>query len=404
MPNTIPVSTLLAKTGLAIIKNEMPFFRSLDRLAERQWQGSGFKHGDTLTIKTPDRPVATIGRVATADDFVQGTQTVSVIQAHVLKEFTSAELTNNLQSLEEVMQPVMNTLANRVDRYALETLTPRVYNAVGTMGTAISSQQTLIQGNARISWQGAPTRGRIAVLDPATDAAIANSQVAVFNQPNNSNETGSMTGGGMRYGAEIKMSQNVYRHTNPAYTGTPLVNGASQSGASLVTDGWGASITNVMTVGTKFTIAGVFAINLENRQSTGELQQFTVTAAANSDGSGNATLSISPPIFGPATPKTQTVSALPADNAAITVYGGASASGSQSLVYHPTAFLRVGLKLEEAYVAENLRSYETDDETGISMRVTMGNDLLNDLNRVRFDIFFGVAPGRIERACILQSN
>ena len=61
--------------------------------------------------------------------------------------------------------------------------------------------------------------------------------------------------------------------------GTPLVNGASQTGASLITDGWSAGAT--MLTGDFFSVAQ---------------QLFVVVADATADGSGNMTLTIEPPI------------------------------------------------------------------------------------------------------------
>ena len=63
-----------------------------------------------------------------------------------------------------------------------------------------------------------------------------------------------------------------------AATGTPLVNGASQTGTSLITDGWSASIT-VLKAGDYFSV-------------NGELKM--MTADASSDGSGNSTLNFMP--------------------------------------------------------------------------------------------------------------
>lgn len=74
-------------------------------------------------------------------------------------------------------------------------------------------------------------------------------------------------------------------------TGTPLVNGASQTGTSLITDGWTAGITALKA-------GDYFGVN-------GELKM--VTADATADGSGNATISFEPPLR-----------AAPADNAALT--------------------------------------------------------------------------------------
>tara|TARA_Y100001963_G_scaffold22917_2_gene30179 strand:- start:481 stop:1077 length:597 start_codon:yes stop_codon:yes gene_type:complete len=62
--------------------------------------------------------------------------------------------------------------------------------------------------------------------------------------------------------------------------GTPLVNGASQTGRSIITDGWNASITIFK--------AGDFC-KFANHDKI-----YLVTADATSDGSGNSTISIEP--------------------------------------------------------------------------------------------------------------
>lgn len=81
--------------------------------------------------------------------------------------------------------------------------------------------------------------------------------------------------------------------------GTPLVKGASQTGTSLNTDGWTASAAVRMKAGDCFTLAGITTL-------------FRVVSNASSDGSGDATLTIQPPIV---------VGASPADNAALTRTG-----------------------------------------------------------------------------------
>ncbi len=72
--------------------------------------------------------------------------------------------------------------------------------------------------------------------------------------------------------------------------GTPLVNGGSQTGASLITDGWSAGATLLQ--------GDFFSVN-------GELKMATADCTA--DGSGNMTITFEPPLR-----------ASPADNAALT--------------------------------------------------------------------------------------
>jgi len=79
-----------------------------------------------------------------------------------------------------------------------------------------------------------------------------------------------------------------------AAAGTPLINGASQIGTSLITDGWTNNILQLK-VGDIFSIVG-------------ENKVYMVVTDGTSDGSGNLTLTISPPLL-----------SSPADNAALIV-------------------------------------------------------------------------------------
>lgn len=80
-------------------------------------------------------------------------------------------------------------------------------------------------------------------------------------------------------------------------TGTPLVNGGSQTGNELVTDGWTNSTTGILKAGDYIQIGTALTSRL-----------YKVLDDVNSDGSGNATLTIWPDLR-----------TAPADNTAITV-------------------------------------------------------------------------------------
>lgn len=80
-------------------------------------------------------------------------------------------------------------------------------------------------------------------------------------------------------------------------TGTPLVNGASQTGNELVTDGWTNSTTGILKAGDYIQLG-----------SGSSAQLYKVLDDVNSDGSGNATLTIYPDLR-----------SAPSDNATITV-------------------------------------------------------------------------------------
>lgn len=68
-------------------------------------------------------------------------------------------------------------------------------------------------------------------------------------------------------------------------TGSPLVKGAGQTGMTLLTDGWTAGVTNILKAGDYIQLGS---------SSTARL--YKVTDNVNSDGSGNASLPIWPPL------------------------------------------------------------------------------------------------------------
>jgi hypothetical protein len=80
-------------------------------------------------------------------------------------------------------------------------------------------------------------------------------------------------------------------------TGTPLVNGASQTGQDLITDGWTPSQTGILKAGDYIQLG-----------SSSTAQLYKVLDDVNSDGSGNATLTLWPDLR-----------TAPADDAVITV-------------------------------------------------------------------------------------
>jgi hypothetical protein len=226
-------------------------------------------------------------------------------------------------------------------------------------------------------------------LTPATNASIADSLKGLFNPTPTISEQYKRGRMGTAIGYEWDYDQNLPTHTVGALGGTPLVNGASQTGASLITDGWTAAAATRILQGDVFTIGtgatGCYAVNPVTKANTGELRQFVATADAASDGSGNMTISISPSIT--TSGGQQTVVASPANNAAITVLGSANTVSPQNLVFHPDAFAVGFVDLPEPYTGDAFRV--TSEELGIAMRVWQSSDWQQDLHGVRIDALYG---------------
>jgi hypothetical protein len=275
-----------------------------------------------------------------------------------------------------------------------------VANSVGTPGTTPSTLQTYLSAQQKLNEMACPSDDkRSFFITPAAQAATVSALSGLFQssaQIAEQYEKGMM---GIAAGGKWFMAQNLYSRTVGALGGTPVVSGASQSGSSLVTSGWTASVTNVLNQGDVFTIAGVYAVNPITKQSTGSLQQFVVTSAASSNGSGQATVSIYPSIVtsGP----TQTVTVSPANSAAISVVGGPGASSPQNILCHEKAFT-LGTADLELPGGVDFAAIATDEESGLSIRIIRAYDINNDVFPCRLDVLYGWAALRPEWACRIQ--
>ena len=142
-----------------------------------------------------------------------------------------------------------------------------------------------------------------------------------------------------------------------------------------------------------FTIANVFAVNPQTRESTGSLQQFVVTAAAT--GSSTATLSISPALYS-ASQALATVSALPASGAAVTMVGSATGQYAQNLVYHKDA---ITFATADLLMPQGVDMASRQVHNGISMRIVRQYDINNDRLPCRIDVLYGFSTIRPQMAC-----
>lgn len=336
------------------------------------------------------------GAVLAAQDVVEGKTSITVDKRKGVDfKFSSQELTLDIGELgDRVIKPAMIQLANQVDM-DLMSLYSSVPNWVGTPGQKINSYADFALGPERMDEYAIPTDPRSAVLSPADHWGLLGSQTSLYIQDaaKGAYRKGSL---GEIGGVDTYMSQNVPTHIVGVATGTPAVNGGSQGVAydavkdtgtqSLVTDGWTASTTGILKKGDVFTIDGVFAVNPVTKATLPFLKQFVVMADANSGAStGPATLTISPPIIASGAQKT--VSAVPADNALITVLGTGGTGYRQNLMFHKNAFALVMVPLVSPPGAVDVsrQSYK-----GTSVRVIPVYDGVNDVSSWRLDILYGV--------------
>lgn len=394
MANTLLTPTLIAPDALGRFMNTLNMIGFVDRQLDGEMKAQ--KAGDSMLVRRITRFKATDGADVTSSiqDIVDGYVTVTLDTfKSVAVNLSSQELTLDLKNFgEQVSQPAVEELAQVVET-ELTNLYKQVWNQVGTPGTTPSTIADAMLPKTRLDEMGVPSSNRSAFYNPAAAGALAAVLGGVF--PTTIAERAISEGSIRRYaGFEFLQNQSIVQHTVGAYGGTPLVNGAAQNVTydtvkndykqNLITDGWTIT-TSVLNEGDRFTIAGVESVNPKTRQTTGNLQQFVVRSQVTADGSGNKTISVSPPMI--TTGAFQTVSAAPADNAAITVLGTASTTYPQNIAMSKNAFTLAMAQLEEPMGGA---SSSRVSESGISIRVIMQYQGLTDKNLIRYDILFGV--------------
>lgn len=332
-------------------------------------------------------------------------------QANVGLEFSMASLTMEVDDYRtRYIEPAVDSLINSVDYDGLQRMYKKTHMTVGTPAVVPGSTGTLpgaanivyLAAGVKLSKAGVSASGRVAMLDPNMHAYLSSANMTLFN-PGEAISKVYKTG---QFGSEALgisqwfMDQNIATHTVGPLGGTPLVDGASQTGASVLTKGWTSAAAERLHEGDVIQFAGVYSINPLNYQSTGQLQDFVVTANVTGSSGGAATIPISPSII--TSGANQTVTGSPADSAAVTIFGHASSYANaitpQGLVYAPGAYALVFADLEKPgglWVAERI----SNRALGIAVRFLKDYSIMTDQSPARVDVMYGWAAVRPEFAC-----
>lgn len=401
MANTHLTIDKITREALRILVNQLGFTKHVNRDYDDSYAVAGAKIGDTLRIRKPSRYIGRTGKTLNVEDHTEKKEDLKLdTQFGVDAEWTSKEMTLEMDDFaQRHLVPAMATIANKIDFDGL-ALYQKVGNQVGTAGVTPATAAVILDVGQRLNEEAAPVdQMRALVVNPAAEASMVDALKGLFNASPAISEQFMSGNMGRALGFKWSMDQNVRTHTTGTHTSgsTPLVNGANQSGNSLVTDGWVAS-TTVIKAGDVFTIAGVNAINPQNRALTGSgLRQFTATEDGTSDGAGNLTIPISPNIFD-STHQFATVDALPANNAVMTMAGVEDTAYPINLGFHRDAFV---LGTADLLVPKGVDDAHREVHEGISMRIVRQYNINTDVFATRIDVLYGWAATYSELACRL---
>ena len=401
MANSILTIDMITRKALEILENNLVITRNVNRQYDDSFAVSGAKIGSTLRIRLPDRALVTDGAALQVQDDAEQSTTLTVsTQKHIGVNFTTAELTLSLDDFaERVLKPRISQLASSIDADVANAY-KAIFNTVGTPGVSPATALVLLQAQQKLNESAAGMAPRYATVNPAANAGLVNGLSGFFNPTDTISKQfkNGMMGTGVLGFDEINMSQSIKVHTTGSRAGTILVNGAvSTQGQSTISIDGLTGATDTVTVGDVFTIANVFAVNPQTRESTGSLQQFVVTAAQTGVSNALANMAISPPIY-TSTSALATVNSFPADNAAVTFVGTASTAYPQNLIYHKDA---ITFATADLVLPTGVDMAARAVHNGISLRIIRDYDINNDRMPCRIDVLYGFSTIRPPMACRL---
>lgn len=400
---------IVAKAAAKMLADELQFTKSIAKADPSDYAGkNGYSAGDTLYVSKPARfvPQTTFDITSTQQDIIEEKvalplDIISTVGVNVdsLEFATEIELAS---LAKRVIQPAVSCIAQDVEKRMLLKATQSVANLVGTAGSTVFDTDTVLSARERMNKYLCPKDdNRFVLFDSAAGRSAVNARKGLFQSSNAIAEQYKMGAVGVADGFKWLENELIYNHTNGADVAVAVeatvlapATGATQLGVDGVTSG--ATIEK----GSVFTIANVYAVHPITKETLSHLQQFVVTADVTETAGNSVTMSISPTIYSSASGSLQNVSALPADEAAVTFVGSASTAYLQNLAFHKNAFRMVSVPLIMPSKAE-FAAQETVD--GITVAIIRDFDIKTRKMITRLDFLGGLCADRPEWACRITS-
>ena len=388
MANSILTIDMITRKALEILENNLVLTRNVNRQYDDSFAVEGAKIGSTLRIRLPDRALVTDGAaLQVQDDNEQFTTLTVSSQKHIGVNFTSAELTMQLDDFaERVLKPRISQLASSIDADVANAY-KYIGNTVGTPGSTPSTSLVLLQAQQKLNENAAVMSPRYATVNPAANAGLVEGMKGLFNPTDTISKQfkNGMMGTGVLGFDEINMSQSIKQFTcgTRDATGGTLSAAVTAEGATTIAI-TGAGANDTVKIGDVFTVADCYAVNPQTRESTGSLFQFVAAADVTLNGSGAGNITVSPMYS--ANHALATVDVLPQSGKAVVFVGASGGQYAQNLVYHKDA---ITFATADLLLPQGVDMAARAVHNGISLRVVRQYDINNDRMPCRIDVLYG---------------
>jgi hypothetical protein len=391
MGNTYVTEQRLAEMSLIALTNN-----NLALNLFRKWPASEAldkETGGVINVKKPLRFKAERGVKRVSQAIKQETVPVNVNQhLHVSWETNLVDMTlsqDPKKLYKEVVEKAMIPISTTIDCDAM-ALALDIPNAVGTPGTAPSTFLALGQVAERLMDESAPEGAKLIISQAAQTALSDALSQAYFNEKMVSDMVRKKYLGDLA-NMQIFVSQNLKRLTVGVPGGTPVVNGANQTGDTIAVSGLSASGTYKK--GDIVTFTGCNAVNPVNYIDLNYLRRFVVREDFTASG-GAGNLKISPKII--TSGAYQTCTASPTTTGAVTLITSSNHINNIAFVEDAFTIVTAPIKLPDM---EGIGKTFTKD--GISVTVTKQFDIDMLCMVYRIDVLYAIQTMYETLACRL---
>ncbi len=403
MANSLLTIGMITRESLRLFKNTNSFIQHIDKQYDDMFAQSGAKIGQALRIRLPNDYTVRTGAAAQPQDTTEQSTTLTVAtQKGVDLAFTSVDRAMSLDDFSRrILAPAINNLVGNIAADVMTGAEAGTANFVANQAADLSilapTAFTWLSANALLDQRSAPNVNRLAVLNPFTMAKTVGSLAGLLNPApriSQQYEDAEIKSG---LGLTWYKDQTILSHTGSAYAGASTVSGANQTGLTLVT----TAIAGGFNVGDIITLEDVNAVNRVTKVDTGALMQFVVTDDV---AAGAVSVPIYPAIVPPvggSNVQYQTVTASPANGAAILMVNPASTTYRKNLVYVPEAVIMATADLE---LPQGVAEASRDQFDGVSMRLVSQYDIRDDVFFTRLDVLYGYLWVRPEWCISVADN
>jgi hypothetical protein len=378
----------LAKEAAAQLAAASTFTMTGNKKYQDLYTQRYFTPGNTINIPLDNRYVVQRGDTVTASDIVDRQLSMTVLPLYSQAvNVKPTDYQRNIRDFGEMfLKPAAHTIAANMNSTIAAGAITSGYIHDGVVGTPINTYATLRNARADMLKFDMPKRQRwMAALSLDDSAALQNSLNNQFNTDINSPILNDAMLGRLA-AFDIYEDQAIQKHAG--YTGaigTPVLAADVADGATTISlSGLTAGISDIIVAGAKIEFDDAYAVDGVHHLPVNKKFQVVATANASSDGGGLATVSISPTVETTSTDALRNCQGITdptkiSSGTPITI----SQNYNANICYTDMGLYCAIPPLQPFGWAKS--STFTDKNTGISTRISITSDVLNNLDVIRMD-------------------